>query len=52
LCEAWGVLVSRIIELISEVEKVRVLNDIREEEKQHALCCHSEKPAIAWKDAT
>ena len=51
---------SRIIELISEVEKVRVLNDIREEEKQHAreeeklhaLCCHSEKPAIAWKDAT
>ena len=42
---------SRIIELISEVEKVRVLNDIREE-KQHALCCHSEKPAVAWKDAT
>lgn len=40
----------RIIELIPELEKVGVLNDIREEEKQHALCFHCEKPAIAWKD--
>jgi hypothetical protein len=48
-----GVLMSRIIWLIYELEKKsKVLIDIGEEEKQYAFCRHSEKQAIAWKDAT